>query len=191
MLIGESERSSRRTTLRGELQVQRSEPMQTRLDVEKIAPNAMKIMRRLEEYVRNSGLEPALLELIRTRASQINGCAYCLHMHAHDARVRGETETRLYLLNAWRESPLYNDRERAALAWTEAVTLISQTHAPDETYDEARRHFFRSGTGQFDGRGRGDQCMESARDQLPKISAGVIVRSALAHVPAKWAPVRR
>ena len=110
--------------------------MQTRLNAEKIAPDAMKIMKGLEEYIRNSGLEPTLLELIRTRASQINGCAYCLHMHTHDARVKGETEARLYLLNAWRESPLHNDR-----GWTEAVTLISQTHAPDETYDEARRHF--------------------------------------------------
>jgi AhpD family alkylhydroperoxidase len=131
-----------RATLRDETaSSERGEPMQARLNAEKIAPDAMKVMKGLEEHVRNSGLEPTLLELIRTRASQINGCAYCLNLHTHDARVRGETEARLYLLNAWRESPLYNDRERAALAWTEAVTLIAQTHAPDETYNEARRHF--------------------------------------------------
>jgi AhpD family alkylhydroperoxidase len=115
--------------------------MQMRLNAEKIAPDAMKVMKELEGYVQNSGLEPDLLELIRTRASQINGCAYCLNLHTHAARAKGETEARLYLLNAWRESPVYNDRERAALAWTEAVTMISETHAPDETYAEMSRHF--------------------------------------------------
>jgi AhpD family alkylhydroperoxidase len=94
-----------------------------------------------EAYVKGSGLEPSLFELIKTRASQINGCAYCLHMHTRDARAKGESEERLYLLDAWRESPLYTDRERAALAWTEAVTLVSQTHVPDEVYEAARRHF--------------------------------------------------
>src|SRR5215469_3761046 len=89
----------------------------------------------------SSGLEPALIELIKMRASQINGCAYCLHMHARDARAKGESEERLYLLDAWRETPFYTDRERAALAWTEAVTLVSQTRVPDEVYEEVRRHF--------------------------------------------------
>ena len=88
-----------------------------------------------------SGLEPALINLVKTRASQINGCAYCIHMHTREARGRGESEERLYLLDAWRESPLYTERERAALAWTEAVTLVAKTHVPDAVYDEARRHF--------------------------------------------------
>jgi len=94
-----------------------------------------------------SGLEPSLLELIKMRRSQINGCAYCLHMHARDARAKGESEERLYLLDAWRESPLYTDRERAVLAWTEAVTLVSQTHAPNDVYAELRGQFFRGRTG--------------------------------------------
>ena len=81
------------------------------------------------------------MDLVRTRASQINGCAYCIHMHTRDARARGETEERLYLLDAWRESPLYTERERAALAWTEAVTLVAQTHVPDAVYEEVRRQF--------------------------------------------------
>jgi AhpD family alkylhydroperoxidase len=95
----------------------------------------------MEAYVQSSGLEASLIELVKTRASQINGCAYCIHMHTRDARARGESEERLYLLDAWRESPLYTERERAALAWTEAVTLVSQTHVPDAVYEEVRRHF--------------------------------------------------
>jgi AhpD family alkylhydroperoxidase len=91
--------------------------------------------------VQGSGLEQSLIELVKTRASQINGCAFCINMHTQDARKHGETEQRLYLLNAWREAPLYADRERAALAWTEAVTLISETHAPDDSYNEVRKHF--------------------------------------------------
>jgi AhpD family alkylhydroperoxidase len=87
------------------------------------------------------GLEAALLELIKMRASQINGCAYCLDMHSKDARAAGETEQRLYLLSAWRESPFYTSRERAALAWTEAVTLVSHTHVPDDVYQLAREQF--------------------------------------------------
>jgi len=101
----------------------------------------MKAVAALDTYVKGSGLDPGLIELIKMRASQINGCAYCLHMHSRDARARGESEERLYLLDAWRESPLYTDRERAALAWAEAVTLVSQTRVPDEVYEEARRHF--------------------------------------------------
>jgi AhpD family alkylhydroperoxidase len=95
----------------------------------------------LERYVRESGLEPALLELVKMRASQINGCAYCLDMHSKDARAAGETEQRLYVLNAWREAPFYTERERAALAWTEALTLISENHVPDEIYNDVRQHF--------------------------------------------------
>src|SRR5919198_2756433 len=82
-----------------------------------------------------------LLELVKMRASQINGCAFCLDMHSKDARARGESEQRLYLLNAWREAPFYTERERAALAWTEAVTLITDGHVPDDVYDEVRAHF--------------------------------------------------
>jgi AhpD family alkylhydroperoxidase len=115
--------------------------MKPRLNPYQAAPEAMKSIRALETTVQQSGLEPSLIELVRTRASQINGCAFCLHMHTSDARAKGESEERLYLLDAWRESPLYSERERAALAWTEAVTLISQTHAPDAVYDEVRRHF--------------------------------------------------
>jgi AhpD family alkylhydroperoxidase len=105
------------------------------------APEAMKAMMALENQIQSSGLEQSLMELVKTRASQINGCAFCINMHTQDARKRGETEQRLYLLNAWREAPCYTDRERAALAWTEAVTLISETHAPDDVYNEVRAHF--------------------------------------------------
>jgi AhpD family alkylhydroperoxidase len=115
--------------------------MKPRLNPYQAAPEAMKAVVALDTYVPGSGLEPSLLELVKTRASQINGCAYCLHMHARDARTKGESEERLYLLDAWRESPLYTDRERAALAWTEAVTLVSQTHAPDDVYEELRGQF--------------------------------------------------
>ena len=115
--------------------------MQPRLGVQNVAPEAYRALAGLERYIRNSGLESSLLELVKMRASQINGCAYCLDMHSKDARAHGETEQRLYALNAWRETPFYTDRERAALAWTEALTLISETHAPDDVYEEARRHF--------------------------------------------------
>lgn len=115
--------------------------MHSRMAYGKVAPGAMKAMSGLENYVHECGLEPSLLELMKLRASQINGCAYCIDMHTKDARARGETEQRLYELNAWRETPFYTDRERAALAWTEAVTLVSQTHVPDDVYEEARRHF--------------------------------------------------
>src|SRR5579864_8247258 len=113
--------------------------MKPRLDPRDIAPEAMKSIMALESYVQASGLEPSLIELVKTRASQINGCAYCLHMHTRDARAKGESEERLYLLDAWRESPLYTERERAALAWAEAVTLVAETHVPDEVYEAARR----------------------------------------------------
>ena len=115
--------------------------MQARIDLTKISPAAYKAMAGLEGFVRGSGLEPALLELVRMRASQINGCAYCLDMHSKDARAAGETEQRLYGLNAWRETPFYSERERAALAWTEALTLVHETHAPDDVYEEVRKRF--------------------------------------------------
>ena len=101
----------------------------------------MKAMYGLEEPLRNSGLEPALRELVKTRASQINRCAYCLDMHTKDARALGETEQRLYALNAWRETPFYTDRERAALEWTEHLTLISENDVPDDLYARMREHF--------------------------------------------------
>jgi AhpD family alkylhydroperoxidase len=115
--------------------------MERRLDYNKVAPGAVRAMYMLHKYVEDSGLEHSLLELIKTRASQINGCAYCIDMHTKDARARGESEQRLYALSAWHEAPFFTERERAALAWTEAVTLISETHVPDEVFAEARAHF--------------------------------------------------
>src|SRR5690348_9361772 len=116
--------------------------MEPRIDVSRVDPKAYQAVYPLEIYVRQSGLEKPLLELVKMRASQINGCAYCLDMHSKDARAAGETEQRLYLLDAWRESPFYSDRERAALAWTEALTRISKTKdVPDALYDEMRKHF--------------------------------------------------
>jgi AhpD family alkylhydroperoxidase len=115
--------------------------MQARIDYVKASPDAAKAMFGLEKYVRSCGLELSLLELVRMRTSQINGCAYCLDMHSKDARAEGESEQRLYALNAWRETPFFTERERAALAWTEAITLVSQTHAPDDVYEEVREQF--------------------------------------------------
>ncbi len=115
--------------------------MSERIDYTKITPEGYRAMSGLERYVRGSGLEPSLLELVKLRASQINGCAYCIDMHWKDARARGESEQRLYGLMAWRESPYYTERERAALAWTEAVTLIADNHVPDELYEEVRQSF--------------------------------------------------
>ena len=114
--------------------------MNERIDYKKVAPDGYKAMRAIEAYVRSSGLEHVLLELVKIRVSQINGCAHCLDMHSKDARAGGESEQRLYALPAWREAPFYSDRERAALAWAEAVTQISG-NVPDEVYTEARRHF--------------------------------------------------
>ena len=116
--------------------------MEPRLKADTIAPEAYKAVLQVQAYINHhSGLEPSLLNLIYLRASQINGCAYCIDMHTKDARALGETEQRLYELNAWRETPFFNERERAALAWTEALTLVAQTHVPDEVYQEARKHF--------------------------------------------------
>jgi AhpD family alkylhydroperoxidase len=115
--------------------------MQQRIDYTKASPEASKAMLGLERYVRSCGLEQSLLELVKMRASQINGCAFCLDMHSKDARAAGETEQRLYALNAWRETPFFTDRERAALAWTEAVTLVADTHAPDDVYHQLSEQF--------------------------------------------------
>ncbi|MDB5532435.1 MAG: alkylhydroperoxidase [Hyphomicrobiales bacterium] len=115
--------------------------MKPRLDFYKAAPEMIQAMVDLEAKVKASGLELSLYELVKTRASQINGCAYCIHMHTKDAIAEGESAERLFLLDAWRESPLYTDRERAALEWTEALTLISQTHAPDSAYEALASQF--------------------------------------------------
>ena len=115
--------------------------MQSRIDYANVAPDGAKAMWALENYVHSCGLEASLLELVKFRASQINGCAYCIDMHTKDARARGETEQRLYALSAWRETPFFTDRERAALAWTEAVTNVAQTNVPDNIYELAREHF--------------------------------------------------
>lgn len=115
--------------------------MKPRLKYEEVGKGAVKAMYGLEVYLRHSGLEPMLLHLIKFRVSQINGCAFCLDMHSKDLRAAGESEQRLYTLDAWREAPFYSDRERAALAWAEAVTLVTEGHVPDEVYDEARKQF--------------------------------------------------
>ncbi|MCC6194154.1 MAG: carboxymuconolactone decarboxylase family protein [Burkholderiales bacterium] len=115
--------------------------MKQRIDYRTASPEAFKAMLGIEAHVRGCGLEHSLLELVKTRVSQINGCAYCLDMHTKDARAAQETEQRLYVLPAWREAPFYTDRERAALAWTEAVTQLPAHGVSDELYAEARRHF--------------------------------------------------
>src|SRR5579862_6076544 len=114
---------------------------QERIHLSKVTPGAYHAMLGLEKYLAECGLEEGLMNLIKLRASQINGCAYCLDMHWKDARALGENEQRLYGLDAWREAPYYTDRERAALAWTEAVTLVAQTHVPDEVYEVAKKEF--------------------------------------------------
>jgi AhpD family alkylhydroperoxidase len=119
----------------------KSKMMQERLNYATVSPDALKAMRELERYVAASRLERSLYELVKTRASQINGCAYCLDMHTKDARKAGETEQRLYALSAWRETPFFTDRERAALEWTEALTLISENDVPDSLYDGVLKHF--------------------------------------------------
>lgn len=115
--------------------------VKSRMDYAAAAPDGFKAMRGLETYIRQCGIEPSLLELIKTRASQINGCAFCLDMHTKDARAHGETEQRLYALSAWEETPFFNERERAALTWTEAVTLVADDHVPDQVYESVRKHF--------------------------------------------------
>jgi AhpD family alkylhydroperoxidase len=115
--------------------------MQERFNGYRVAPDGYKALLGLEEYLHKSSLEQNLIHLIKLRASQVNGCAYCIDMHWKDLRALGETEQRLYGLDAWRESPYYTDRERAALDWTEAVTLITQGHVSDEVYESVRQHF--------------------------------------------------
>ena len=116
--------------------------MNARIDVSRYMNSApMRAMVALQQAVEASGLERALLELVKIRASQINGCAYCIDMHTKDARSLGETEQRIYALSAWREAPFYSDRERAALDWAEALTSIAETHAPDEVFARVREHF--------------------------------------------------
>lgn len=115
--------------------------MEERINYVRVAPHAISPMMGLEDYVRRSGLEESLVNLVKLRASQIDGCAYCIDQHTKDARAMGESEQRLYELNAWREAPFYTDRERAALAWTEAVTLIADAGVEDEVYKLARQQF--------------------------------------------------
>jgi AhpD family alkylhydroperoxidase len=115
--------------------------MTQRLNPQAVAPKAIEPMLALEGYLNASGLEESLRHLVKMRASQINGCAYCLHMHSSDALAHGETAARLFLLDAWEESKLFSPRERAALAWTDALTNISQTHAPDADYEGLKAHF--------------------------------------------------
>lgn len=116
--------------------------MKARLDAHKSSPAGYNAMLGLESFLRKSSkLEPSLIELVKMRASQINGCAFCLDMHAKDARAAGETEQRLYALSTWREAPFYTDRERAALAWTEAVTRVTDGHVPDEVYEATKQRF--------------------------------------------------
>lgn len=115
--------------------------MKERIDYYHVAPDAVKSMLPLEGYVNKSGLEKSLLELVKLRASQINGCAYCVDVHVADAHKAGETERRLHAVVVWKESPFFTARERAALAWTEALTLLPETHAPEDTYQEVLKHF--------------------------------------------------
>jgi AhpD family alkylhydroperoxidase len=115
--------------------------MTRRIDVAKLNPAALRAVFGLEEYVRSSGLEPDLVELVKLRASYLNRCAYCVDMHSRDARARGESEQRLYAVPVWEETPFFTPRERAALAWTEAVTELGRSGVPDAVFEEVRQHF--------------------------------------------------
>lgn len=115
--------------------------MKPRIDFYRASPEVVNAMRGLERAVNQSGLEASLRELVKLRASQMNGCAYCIDMHTKDARAAGESEQRLYALNAWRETPFYTDRERAALEWTETITNIADGHAPDDVFFRVRQYF--------------------------------------------------
>ena len=120
--------------------------MSVRIDASNHVKSGLyRAMVHLQNEVKGSGLEPSLGELVKIRASQINGCAYCIDMHTKDARAMGETEQRIYGLSAWRETPFFSERERAALEWTESVTLVSDTHVPDEVYSRVRAHFDEAG----------------------------------------------
>ncbi|MFD0957835.1 carboxymuconolactone decarboxylase family protein [Paenibacillus chungangensis] len=115
--------------------------MTQRMQMNKVVPKGYTAMLNMENYVQTSGIDKTILELIKIRASQINGCAFCIDMHTKDARAYGESERRIYALNAWRETPFFTDKERAALALTEAITLIADNHVPDAVYEEAARHY--------------------------------------------------
>jgi len=115
--------------------------MQPRIDYRKFSPEPLQALLAMEKYLAGCGLDHKFIHLLKLRASQINGCAYCIDMHSIDARAAGETEQRLYALDAWRETPFFSGRERAGLAWIEAVTLVSNAHVPDSVYDEAKAHF--------------------------------------------------
>jgi AhpD family alkylhydroperoxidase len=115
--------------------------MEPRIDIYKLSPEGYKAMLGMEHYLSHSTLEKNLLHLLKLRVSQINGCAYCLDMHWKDLQVAGEKEQRMYSLDAWRETPFYSERERAALAWAEAVTNVKDGHVPDAVYDQTRKHF--------------------------------------------------
>ena len=146
--------------------------MQPRIDFYTASPDALKAMIALETAVSKLPLEKSLIELVKLRASQINGCAFCVDMHTADARKGGETERRLYAVSVWRETPFFTPRERAALAWTESLTLLSQTHAPDEDYELATRAVHAQGNGRPD---RGDfhhQQLEPSGGWLPQNASG-------------------
>ena len=121
--------------------VEGKDVMKARIDLMHVNPGVVQAMLGLERQVRQAGFDDGLLDLVRMRASQINGCAYCLDMHSKDARANGETEQRLYGLDAWRETPYYSARERAALEWTEALTLVAESHVPDDVYERVRQQF--------------------------------------------------
>ncbi len=140
--------------------------MTQRIDYAQAFPEAIKAMAQMEATLRHSGLEKPLLELVKLRASQLNGCAYCIDMHTKDARAGGETEQRLYGLTAWRESPFFTPRERAALAWTEAITNIQEGHATQTAYDEARKEFEEGRAGEAHLCHHHDQYLEPHRDRL-------------------------
>ena len=115
--------------------------MEPRFDYRTFSPEPIQAMIAIEKYIASCGLDHKFVHLLKLRASQINGCAFCIDMHSIDARAEGEPEQRLYALDAWRETPFFTDRERAGLAWIEAVTLVHQTHVPDQVYEDARKHF--------------------------------------------------
>ena len=152
--------------------------MEMRIDPRKVAPEVFRAMLALETAVKATGLESNLLDLVKLRVSQINGCAYCIDMHSKDLRAEGESEERLYLLDAWREAPFYSDRERVALAWAEAVTFIAKDHVPDDVYELARQQF--------------------ADDELAKLTLAVVAINgwnrfsiAFRAIPGKYQPVQQ
>jgi AhpD family alkylhydroperoxidase len=146
-----------REIVRSELIIFKEHYIEARIDYLKVGRSAFEAMLGIEKYLHRCGIEPGLLNLIRLRASQINGCAYCIDMHWKDLRAAGETEQRLYGLDAWEESPYYSDRERAALAWTEAVTNIQEGHVPDSVYEQVRKFFTEKELDGSDSRCHGDQ----------------------------------